>query len=84
MSIDVSLSRSLAICAEASSDYGRFRPYMKGLEWLLHGLPWIVGPIVTAVFTNRAFQTICANVLFGRCIFICLAVSPPSNSLTVD
>ncbi|XP_078062663.1 inactive phospholipid phosphatase 7-like isoform X3 [Mustelus asterias] len=66
LAIDISVSRSLGVCANRASAWSSARPVVKLIGVTGHGLPWIGGTVFClSKSSSPAGQEVLLNLLFG-------------------
>ena len=61
--LDITLSRNLSFCAD--KDSGRWRTLMIILELSGHGIPWIVGTVISILIFSDMKQELACNLLLA-------------------
>uniref|UniRef100_A0A4W3J6V2 Phospholipid phosphatase 7a (inactive) n=1 Tax=Callorhinchus milii TaxID=7868 RepID=A0A4W3J6V2_CALMI len=66
LAIDISLSKSMGVCAGSSSAWSSARPMVRLIGLTGHGIPWIGGTVFClAKSITPAGQEVLLNLLFG-------------------
>ncbi|XP_063792866.1 inactive phospholipid phosphatase 7 isoform X2 [Pseudophryne corroboree] len=81
VAIDISLSKSLGVCATNTSSWGSARSMVKLIGVTSHGFPWIIGTLVCMRNSNTlAGQEVLFNLLLGLLLLLIIGFCPPESS----